>query len=120
LNFNAETALKLIGKMAKLTDKELRLTLGDLSAMSHLGNNYSEKIMGATDLALFEKTTDPRLQASSVCALKKALNHWQQYANVATAQYRPQLLTRIGVLDLQATAEYVQRDITLAKEMKSQ
>ena len=37
-------------------NKELRLTLGDLEAMAHLGNYYAAKIRGATDLALFDKT----------------------------------------------------------------
>lgn len=122
LQMNANSALNLIGEMDKpgdKGDKELRLTLGDLTAMAYLGNYYSEKILGATDLALFEKTANPELQASAVAHLEKALNHWQQYANAATAQYRPQLLTRIGVLDLQATTKFVQRDVTLAKEMKA-
>jgi hypothetical protein len=47
--------------------------------------------------------------------LEQALDHWKNYAAVATAQYKPQLLTRIGYVDLNALTESVQRDIAIAK-----
>ena len=99
-----------------VTNKELRLTLGDLTAMAHLGNYYAEKILGATDLALFDKTGKAGQQDSAVQHLEAALEHWKQYAAVATSQYRPQLLTRIGYVDLNALTDNVAADIALAKE----
>jgi hypothetical protein len=86
--------------------------------MAHLGNYYAEKILGATDLALFEKTGKPELQALAVAHLEKALGHWKKYAAIATTQYKPQLLTRIGYVDLNALTESVQRAIAIAEEMK--
>ncbi len=120
LKADAGTALKLLSEMPVTQEKELRFTLGDLTAMAHLGNYYAEKILGATDLALFEKNGKPELQASAVAHLEKALDHWKQYALVATSQYKPQLLTRIGYVDLNALTESVQRDIVIAREMKAQ
>jgi hypothetical protein len=120
LKADAGTALKLLSEMPVTQEKELRYTLGDLTAMAHLGNYYAEKILGATDLALFEKTGKPELQTSAVAHLEKAVDHWKQYAIVATAQYKPQLLTRIGYVDLNALTESVQRDIVIAREMKAQ
>jgi len=38
---------------------ELKATLQDITAMAHLGNYYAEKIRGATQLALFDKTGKP-------------------------------------------------------------
>jgi hypothetical protein len=112
----ADTTLRLVGQMPdKIANKELRLTLGDLRAMAHLGNYYAEKILGATDLALFDETGRPELQQSAVKHLDEALNHWKAYAAVATAQYRPQLLTRIGYLDLNALTLSAAADVDIAK-----
>jgi hypothetical protein len=102
----------------RIANKELRLTLGDLRAMAHLGNYYAEKILGATDLALFDETGRPELQKSAVKHLDEALNHWKAYAAVATAQYRPQLLTRIGYLDLNALTLSAAADVDIAKAWK--
>lgn len=112
----AETALKYLSEMPKANEKELRFTLGDLTAMAHLGNYYAEKILGATDLALFEGTRKPELQASAVAHLEKALDYWKKYAAITTAQYKPQLLTRIGYVDLNTLTECVQRDVAIAKK----
>ena len=84
--------------------------------MAHLGNYYAEKILGATDLALFDKTGKPEQQAAAVKHLEAALEHWKKYAAVATSQYRPQLLTRIGYVDLNQLTSKVQEDIALARD----
>ena len=119
LQADAGTTLELLAGMPKAKNKELRLTLGDLAAMAHLGDYYAEKILGATDLAMFEKTGKPEWQASAVTHLQHALDAWKAYAGIATAQYHPQLLTRIGYVDLNAFSEYAQRDIDLAQGMKA-
>jgi hypothetical protein len=111
--------LELLAEMPETSEKELRLTLGDLAAMAHLGNYYAEKILGATDLAMFEKTGKPELQSSAIAHLDAALAHWKKYAATATTQYKPQLLTRIGHVDLNALTESVQRDAVIAKKMKT-
>jgi hypothetical protein len=118
LQADANTALEILSKMPEAKEKELRFTLGDLAAMAHLGNYYAEKILGATDLALFSKTGKPELQTSAIAHLQKALDHWKLYAAIATAQYHPELLTRIGYVDLNALTENVQHDIVIAQETK--
>jgi len=111
----AQTTLQLVGELpAATTDKELRLTVGDLTAMAHLGDYYAEKILGATELALFEKTAKPEQQAAAVQHLQAALEHWKKYAAVATRQYRPQLLTRIGYVNLNELTTKVEEDIAIA------
>jgi hypothetical protein len=116
LKDHAQRTLQLVDELSPGTNKELRLTLGDLTAMAHLGNYYAEKILGATDLALFRQTAKPEQQASAVKHLETALAHWQQYARVATRQYRAQLLTRIGYVDLNDLAACVKQDIAIAKD----
>jgi hypothetical protein len=119
LQSDASTALQfLAGVPQTVTNKELRLTVGDLKAMAYLGNYYAEKIRGAADLALFDKTAEAGQRDSSVSHLERALEHWRRYAAIATSQYRPQLLTRVGYVDLNGLTESVAADIEMAKQWK--
>ena len=121
LKGHAAATLQLLSQMPeKVADKELRLTLGDLKAMAHLGNYYAEKILGATDLALFDRTGKAELKESAVKHLREAMEHWKAYAAAAKRQYRPQLLTRIGYVDLNALAEKARQDVEMAIEWKPQ
>jgi len=118
LKGHAQAALALVAEMSAGGNKELRLTLGDLRAMAHLGDYYAEKILGATDLAMFDRTGEAGRNESAVKHLEAATAHWKEYARVATAQYRPQLLTRIGYVDLNALAEKVGEDVAMASRWK--
>ena len=82
LKVSAATTLQLLAEMPSVKDKELGLTLGDLAAMAHLGDYYAEKILGATDLALFKKTGRPAYQASAIRHLEAALGHWIEYGTM--------------------------------------
>jgi hypothetical protein len=116
LETDARTTLQLLEAMPQtVTNKELRLTIGDLKAMAYLGDYYAEKIRGAADLALFDKSAQAGQRDSAVRHLDAALEHWRRYAAVATSQYRPQLLTRVGYLDLNALTGNVAADIAMAK-----
>lgn len=119
LKDHAQTSLRIIAELpAAGADKELRLTIGDLKAMAYLGDYYAEKILGATELALFDKAGKPEQQAAAVKHLEAALEHWKKYAAVATSQYRPQLLTRIGYVDLNQLTAKVQEDIAMARDWR--
>ncbi len=116
----ADQTLQLLSELPQHpTNKELRLTLGDYQAMAYLGNYYAEKILGATDLAMFDAEGNPQRQTSAIHHLETAAEYWKQYASVATRQYRPQLLTRIGYVDLLALSAKVEKDIEIAKAWKS-
>jgi hypothetical protein len=121
LQGQAAETLRLVAELRPQQDanQELRLTLGDLEAMAHLGNYYGEKILGAADLSLFDKTRQLEQQASAMQHLKAALEHWTKYAAVATSQYRPQLLTRIGTVDLNALTEKVRQDVDIARQWQA-
>ncbi|HYE72304.1 MAG TPA: alpha-glucuronidase family glycosyl hydrolase [Blastocatellia bacterium] len=95
--------------------KELRLTLGDLEAMAHLGNYYAEKIRGATALALYDLNGKAEDQATAIRHLESALAHWKSYAAVYGAQYKPQLLNRVGYVDIPALTTKVASDIEMAR-----
>lgn len=97
------------------SNRELRLTLGDIEAMSHLANYYAAKIRGAADLAMFDSTADPRQQKSAVKHLEAAVGHWTRYAAVYSSQYKPQLLNRVGQVDIPALLAYVKADVGIAR-----
>jgi hypothetical protein len=114
LEAHAAATLKLVGELRPAKSKELRLTLGDYEAMAHLGNYYAAKILGATQLALYDSTGAPERKQEAIAHLTAALAHWKLYAAVATAQYKPQLLDRVGHVDLNALTAKVAQDIALA------
>jgi hypothetical protein len=114
LEEHAAAALKLAAELRPAKTKELRLTLGDYEAMAHLGNYYAEKILGATQLALYDATGAPERKQEAIAHLTRALDHWKRYAAVATAQYKPQLFNRVGNVDLNALTAKVSADIAMA------
>ena len=95
--------------------KELRLTLGDIEAMAHLGHYYAAKILGAVELCAFDRTHEAARQAAAVERLTEAVGHWERYAAVATRQYRPQLLARTRELDWTRLIDNVKQDVEMAR-----
>lgn len=120
LEQTAEETLRLLSELqpGEMTNRELQRTLGDLEAMAYLGRYYAAKIRGAVALAEFDRDGKPDQQRVAVAHLEKALEHWKHYATIARSQYKPQLLNRIGYVDLQDITRYVEADITMAREWK--
>jgi hypothetical protein len=119
---NARATLKMVAQLraAESSDRELRSTLWDLIAMAHLGNYYAEKIRGAAELALFDKTGESRNQRAAVSHLRSALDHWQRYSAAYTYQYKqPRLYNRVGWVDIPALTAKVEQDITMANVWSS-
>lgn len=103
-------------RAVKSQSKELRLTLGDMEAMAHLGNYYAEKIRGAADLAMFDKSGKAEERESAIRHLQAALDHWKRYAKAYTIQYeQPKLYNRVGVVDIQGLTGKVEQDISIAR-----
>ena len=116
----AQTTLRELPALRRQagSGKELRLTLGDLEAMAHLGNYYAEKIRGATALALFDATHHTEEQAAAIRHLEFALAHWRSYAAIYGRQYRPQLLNRVGYVDIPALTAKVVGDLEMARNWR--
>ena len=113
----ADESLKragLIRRQVKDTGDELRVTLADIEAMSHLGNYYASKILGAVEFHLFEKSKNQENKTLAIQHLLEAQKHWENYASVASKQYRPQLLARTRVLDWMKILEDVKKDVEIA------
>ena len=109
----AESGLADIAALDAGTDKELRLTLGDIRAMASLGNYYAEKIRGAVALCRHETGGDPVHHALARKHLLAASDYWKQYAAQWSSQYVKQVLTRMGpaVVDIAAIQARVDADI---------
>jgi hypothetical protein len=103
-------------RSSRVLSKEARETLGDLVAMAHLGNYYAEKIRGAAQLALFDKTGTPETREAAIQHLRAALDHWKRYAAAYTLHYeQPRLYNRVGWVDVQALTKKVEEDISIAR-----
>lgn len=115
---NAAKALATVNELSPRTggNAELKATLQDMTAMAHLGNYYAEKIRGAAQLALFDKTSKPEQREASVRHLLLAVDHWKRYSAAYTLQYKqPLLYNRVGVIDLPAFVAKTEQDVAIAR-----
>jgi hypothetical protein len=109
----ADAGLKSIDGLSPGANKELRLTLGDISAMAWLGRYYAAKIRGAVDLYRYQKSGASRDLENARAHLQTAAAHWRQYAGIWSSQYVGQVLTRMGLtpVDIRAIQAFVDRDV---------
>jgi hypothetical protein len=99
--------------------KEYTATLGDIEAMAYLGLYYAEKIRGACELAVFDKTGESVSKSAALTNLEKALTHWEHYSAAYTRQYvQPVLYNRAGVVDIPGLTKEVQDDVKMAERWK--
>jgi hypothetical protein len=110
----SDEGLRLIKDIYPEDNKELRLTLGDIKAMAYLGYYYSEKIAGATNLALFNKTTTVAYKDSAIKNMTRAAVAWRKYACQISAQYNPWKSARIGMINVKTFWDNALNDIVLA------
>ena len=89
----AERGLGSIAGLDAGTNKQLRLTLGDIKAMASLGNYYAEKIRGAVALHRYQTGSNAAAYAQARKHLIAASDHWRQYAAQWSVQYHKQVLT---------------------------
>jgi hypothetical protein len=121
LTAHADAALATLSALppapAGRDDDELRKTRADITAMALLGKYYAAKIRGATELALFRKTSEPRHQALAVESLTQAASDWRAYVRQASAQYHnPVWTNRVGIVDWKELTREVDKDITMARQ----
>ena len=95
--------------------KELSELLYDIESFAHLGNYYASKIRGGTHLHGFRTTGVPSEKAAAISALESGFDHWKAYAASATANYRPQFLSKHRTIDWVRLIDDVRRDIDIAR-----
>ena len=109
----ADAGLSSVEGVSPGTNKELRQTIGDIKAMAWLGRYYADKIRGAVDLYRFQKNGDAKDRDRARVVLQRAASNWRQYADLWSAQYVGQVLTRMGLtpVDIKAIQAFVDRDV---------
>lgn len=118
LQKTSDEALLSVAGMTGIKDKELRETIGDIKAMSYLGQYYSRKILGATYKHLFDKVPDQlekiKYRNLAIKNLQEASNNWRKYASQVTALYIPQHLTRMHfTVDFKAMQAHVDKEVAI-------
>lgn len=98
-----------------IVTKELSELLYDIEAMAYLGKYYAQKIRGAVYLYSYRSGGSQSDKDASVDHLERALTMWKNYATAATANYRPQFLSKTRIVDWIALTDDVRRDIEIAK-----
>ena len=99
--------------------KELRLTLGDVAAMSHLARYYAAKIRGAAALGLYDRSSSEASKQEAIRELEAAVEHWRAYARAYTAQYtQPHLYNRVGWVDIPSLTTKALEDVELARRWR--
>jgi hypothetical protein len=117
LHDHADRALQILDRLPEVTDKELRLTLGDIRAMACLGKYYGHKIRGATELALYRKSRNQAHQDAAIRELTQAAENWERYTATALTQYtNPVGLNRVGPCDWRGLTKEVWKDVEIARE----
>ncbi len=113
----SDKALQILNQFPKVTDKELKRTLGDIRAMAYLGKYYAHKIRGATELALYRNNQNEEHRSNAVAEMTQAASYWDVYTSTALDQYHnPIDLNRVILVDWQALRKEVQKDIAIAGE----
>lgn len=96
--------------------EEFLATLGDIEAMAQLACYYRLKILGASALALFDRSSNPREQENAVNYLRQAALEWVNYADTYSEQYTsPHLYNRVGFVDLPGLKIKAHEDVQIAR-----
>ena len=112
----AQRGLASIAGLDAGSNKELRLTLGDIKAMASLGNYYAEKIRGAVALYRYQTDGNAAAQSQARKHLIAASNYWKQYASQWSSQYVKQVLTRMGSTPVDIAGIQAQVDADIPSE----
>jgi hypothetical protein len=113
LQQHADNGITRVDALAPGANEELKDTVADIRAMAWLGRYYAEKIRGAVDLYRYEKGQDAKVHESARSHLQLASSHWRRYAELWSARYVGQVLTRMGLtpVDVGAIQAFVDRDV---------
>lgn len=118
IHTHAALAIEKLELIGHQSDKNTRLTMGDIHAMALAGHYYAEKILGAVNLHFYRITKDEKYKNTSVEHLVKAAQYWRDYADIATSQYQAQILARNSNLDWIELMDDVLEDIDIARGNK--
>lgn len=114
-------ALKTTVKKSKklsLTEKNFWALVDDDIAMAYLGLFYSERILGAVNIRVFNETNNEDFKTEAVANLQRSYEAFEKYATIMSTNYVAQQFSRVGSYDVLANLELVKKDIEIAKTWK--
>lgn len=98
---------------------ELQKTVKDIKIIVHLGLYYSNKIKGATNLAMYRAGLGEEYKQKAIDDLLRASINWNDYVELAKSQYKnPLWMNRVGHCDWEKMIADVQHDIEIARKAK--
>jgi hypothetical protein len=81
------------------------------------GKYYSDKIRGATELALFRACADGAHRERAIRSLPEAARTWRAYTRQASSRYRnPVWTNRVGSVDWAELTAEVDNDIAIVRQ----
>ena len=113
LSNHSLASLQKFPKPVHQSPTELNQTLSDIQAFALIGKYYAEKIRGACDLALFDKTKNESHRKNALHHLQLAKNFWNEYATIYSTKNKVALYNRVGYVDVEKLKINVQHDIDM-------
>lgn len=124
---HADNAVQLLESLPQDLGTEWERTRSDILGMSLLGRYFAAKERAATELALADNPAntedsakEPEAQERkrrAAAELERAAQIWEQYAQLVSRQYIPQVLTRLcGKVDVREFEKLTRLDVMLAME----
>lgn len=94
-----------------------RSTLLDFEIMANLARYYALKIRAAAELAIYRADRNKtEAHAHAIDFLEQSIDAWVAYGESAKQQYAPQLLSRAGYIDWDATLESIREEVEIIKK----
>ena len=117
---DVETAAATLREFSAVKNKELRLTLDDITIICEMGRYYADKIRGSTYVALARQSKKAADKESAIDALARASEHYQKYVRLVTANHVGQIwFNRVGILNFEKQIPDVLADIKIAREIET-
>ncbi len=92
--------------------------LGDIELFTLIGQYYSNKIRAAAYLALFNYYGLEKDRETAIYHITKAKDYWMQYSSLYDSKYKPALYNRLGIVDVIAIRDSVEKDIDIVRNWK--
>jgi hypothetical protein len=109
---HADLAIDWANKQTTVTNKELRITIDDITAMAMLGKYYGHKIKGATYLSLFRETLQRDWYNRVIDELNASAGYWRHYAAITIGNnYNPLWTNRVGYVDWRKNFDWALFDV---------
>lgn len=98
--------------------RELKETTDDIRSMALLGMFYADRFRGAVHYGIYQKNKDIKYKEAALKNLGESLDHWKTYAALIAENYKPQLLARVGWVDMVERTKMFEQDIETVRQEK--